>query len=233
MADKIKIKGREFNYYPVRLVNDGSEPRLDIDVAIENLKIMRTVLNNAAIPFMLLHGTLLGAVRDGGFIKHDSDTDLLIDEDDELKLLDVMPVLEKEGLLLVRYEKITFFGFGNIVYSFMKNNMWIDIDVLQHAGKQCVIMGKKYPYSYFSKTEKIIFYNDEYTIPSDTNDFLNLVYGEDWKTPVENAHDGAVKLIFRMQVYYSFIRFGGFILKSILPKDTFQKLRKKIFGYKR
>ena len=233
MADKIKIKGHEFNYYPIRLVNDGSEPRLDIDVAIENLKIMRTVLNNADIPFMLLHGTLLGAVRNGGFIKHDSDTDLLIDEDDELKLLDVIPVLEKKGLLLVRYEKITFFGFGNIVYSFMKNNMWIDIDVLQHAGKQCVIMGKKYPYSYFSKTEKIIFYNDEYTIPSDTNDFLSLVYGKDWETPIENAHDGAVKLIFRMRAYFFIIHLGAVVLKFILPKAAFQKLKNKIFGYRR
>ena len=233
MIDKIKIKGREFNYYPVRLVNDGTEPRLDISVAIENLKIMRTVLNNADIPFMLIYGTLLGAIRDGGFIKHDSDTDLLIDEDVELKLLDVIPVLEKKGLLLVRYEKLTFFGLGDIVYSFMRNNMWIDIFILQHAGEDCIIAGIKYPYHYFINAGKVVFYDDEYAIPSNIDDCLTLLYGKDWKTPVENAHDGAVKLIFRMQVYYSFIRFGGFILKSILPKDTFQKLRKKIFGYKR
>ena len=233
MADKIKIKGREFNYYPVRLVNDGTEPRLDISVAIENLKIMRTVLNNTDIPFMLIYGTLLGAVRDGGFIKHDSDTDLLIDEDDELKLLDAIPVLEKRGLLLVRYEKLTFFGLGDIVYSFMRNNMWIDIFILQHAGEHCIIAGIKYPYHYFINAGKVVFYDDEYAIPSDIDDCLALLYGKDWKTPVENAHAGNVKFIFRMRVYYSFIRFAGLILKSILPKNIFQKLRKKIFGYKR
>jgi hypothetical protein len=232
MTDKIKIKGREFNYYPVHLVNDGSEPRLDIDVAIENLKIMRTVLNNADIPFMLIYGTLLGAVRDGGFIKHDSDTDLLIDEEVESKLLDVIPVLEKEGLLLVRYEKITFLGLGDIVYSFMKNNMWIDIFILQHAGEHCIIAGIKYPYYYFIKAGKVVFYDDEYAIPSNIDDCLTLLYGKDWKTPIENAHAGAVKLIFRMRVYFFIIHWGAVVLKFVLPKTAFQKLKNKIFGYK-
>ena len=227
MGQMIKIKGKKINYYPVELKNDGSEPRLDVLVAVENLNILKQVMDNAGIRVMLMYGTLLGAVRENGFIKHDSDTDVVIYPDDEKKLISMIPELEKLGLLLVRYVKICPLGLGEITYSFMRKGMWIDVYILQYALTGCVIAGLKYPYKYFRNPIKLNFYGNDFYAPSNVEDFLSFAYGKYWRVPVQNSHTTPVKYIFQWRMYFFIRRMIASVLQKVLPVKHFAYIRSK------
>ena len=197
----ITIKGKTLPYYPRILVNDGSEPRLNISVAKENLSIFKNIADKNNLPVFLMYGTLLGAVRERAFIAHDSDTDLTIHKKHEDILLEMIPELEKEGLLFVRYIKFTLFNKGSITYSFMKDEMWIDVYIMQKTLTGYIILGRKYPKRFFDKCDSIIFYNNEYLIPHSHENFLTYAYGPDWKTPKPGDHSSRVKTIFSIRLY--------------------------------
>jgi hypothetical protein len=211
----ITIRGRILSYYPRHLTNDGSEPRLDIPAARENLSLFKSIAENHHIPIVLMYGTLLGAVREQSFLTHDSDTDITIDSKYEYMLLEIIPELEKAGLLFIRYIKQTVFNKGVILYSFMRNEMWIDVYIMQKAFNGYVIMGKKYPRKFFDKFDSLSFYNQEYSVPHNPTGFLALVYGEDWQTPKPGCHSSPVKFLLRLRlitIIYS--RTPSFIKKT-------------------
>jgi len=230
MCEKIDIKGSSFNYYPIDLKNDGSEPRLDIRVAIENLKIFKMTADAVELPIMLMYGTLLGAIREGQFLKHDSDTDLVVEETDEDKLLKIIPDLEIKGLLLVRYEKVIVFGAGIIMYSFMRNGMWIDVYLLQRR-RSCIICGIAYPSVFFEDLQNVSFYGEIYHIPNNVEDFLVLGYGADWRIPKENFHISLVKYLLRLRIYLGVRHIISILLRKILPRRFFSKLKKIVCKY--
>jgi hypothetical protein len=55
------------------------------------------LLTRRGIPYWIDFGTLLGAVRDGGFIPWDSDADLGVDIRDWPRVLDLLPEFERAG----------------------------------------------------------------------------------------------------------------------------------------
>ena len=216
----ITIKGKVLHYYPRKLTNDGSEPRLDIPIAKDNLFIFKSIADKHNLPFILMYGTLLGAVREHSFLEHDSDTDLGIYKKHEHILLEMIPELEKMGLLFIRYTNLTLFGKGDITYSFMKNGMYIDIYIMQRTTNSYIICGIKYPKIFFDNTHTILFYDHEYQIPYACEDFLVYAYGANWETPKLGNHTSAVKQILRIRFCnYIIIMFSEFILaKNILKK---------------
>jgi len=197
----ITIKGKKLPYYPRMLTNDGSEPRLNIPVARENLSIFKDIADKYSLPIILIYGTLLGAVRESSFLKHDSDTDITIHEKNEYILLNMIPELEEAGLLFVRYHKVVFFNKGMITYSFMRNEMWIDIYIMQKAFNGYIIFGKKYPKEYFKRLAFISFYEREYLVPYNPEGFLALVYGNGWKIPKPGEHGSPIKHILLIRIY--------------------------------
>ena len=56
----------------------------------ENLLLLKKNFDERGIKFLLAFGTLLGAIRDGGFIEGDSDTDVIISDEYEDQLIDFM-----------------------------------------------------------------------------------------------------------------------------------------------
>jgi hypothetical protein len=104
----ITIRGRTFSYYPRHLFNDGSEPRLDIPVARENLSLFKNIAEKHHIPVILVYGTLLGAVRERAFLAHDSDTDIAIDRKYEYMLLEIIPRTEKSRIVIYQVYKTDF-----------------------------------------------------------------------------------------------------------------------------
>jgi phosphorylcholine metabolism protein LicD len=55
------------------------------------------LLERHGIPYWIDYGTLLGAVRDGGFIPWDSDADLGVDRKDWPRVLELLPEFERAG----------------------------------------------------------------------------------------------------------------------------------------
>jgi hypothetical protein len=196
--NKITIRGKTFSYYPKQF--EGNKPPLDIPVARENLSSFANIAGKHRIPIILIYGTLLGAVRERSFLPYDTDTDITIDRKYEYMLLEINPELEKAGLLFVRYMKQTFFNKGIIIYSFMRNGMYIDVYIMQKEFDGYIILGEKYPRKHFDELDSLQFYNHEYLTPHNPEGFLAYVYGEDWRTPKPDCHSSYVKLILRLRL---------------------------------
>lgn len=67
---------------------------------IENLGILKNLLDANGIEFWLDWGTLLGAIREGNIIPWDNDLDIGIFKKDLEKLLSIMPRIKKSGFHL-------------------------------------------------------------------------------------------------------------------------------------
>ena len=101
---KLKIKTPIGNYYykyiPIYL---GIKP-INKVIAKENLLLLKSILDNNNVLFLLSFGTLLGAVREHDFISHDEDIDLILFKKDLPKFLSLLFVLRENGFEIVRYE---------------------------------------------------------------------------------------------------------------------------------
>lgn len=101
---------------------------------LELLKFIDNVCNKYDIDYWLADGTLLGAVRHGGFIPWDDDIDLAIMRDDYNKLIEVLPkeiakydFLKQEcGISLLRENEKNYFKDFNSVYDFEDENGLLD-----------------------------------------------------------------------------------------------------------
>ncbi len=165
------------------------------------LNDLHALLTKSKVPYFAEYGTLLGLIREGGFIKHDEDIDLgvLGWSVDPVKLMEV--VLD-HGLLLKR----AFCWNGQITeFTFLFNNkLQVDFFFLLRG-----VDGKEFGVAYNDFTEdesgrriakKIIGVPkpkfsgvSEYTvngittyIPQDYEGFLICSYGKNWRTPIEN-----------------------------------------------
>jgi len=216
----ITINGKVLPYYPRKLSIDNGTPCLDVSVAIENLSIFKNIADKYKLPVVLIFGTLLGAVRENSFLKHDTDTDLVIDVKYENKLLEMIPELEKAGLLFIRYYKYTIFNKGSIIYSFMRNEMWIDVYLMQKLFNSCVIEEFKYSKRYFGCFDSILFYEHEYLIPNNSEKLLAIIYGNDWRTPKSNFHPPQENIIY-FRIYHILLRL---FQKLPLLKNIFIKM---------
>ena len=90
------------------------------EISARNLLDFKRVLDDAGITFLLSYGTLLGAVREGDFISHDEDIDLIVSCEQTQSLLSSLFVLRDNGFEVCRYDR-------RGVISFMKEGEYIDI----------------------------------------------------------------------------------------------------------
>lgn len=133
---------------------------MDKNIAKDNLLTLKKIFDDNNLKFHLVHGTLLGAVRDKDFITGDSDTDIMIDFEDISLLSDITPILINNGLIPLRI--------STNEISFVKNNEYIDIE-FQHKKTR-----------FTEKLDKINFLDVEFDIPSNHDEYLTICYGN-WR----------------------------------------------------
>lgn len=170
---------------------------LDKKRAKENLILFKKICDEFDLNFVLLYGTLLGAIRDHDFITHDYDIDVGIFATQERKLLNAKEALINSGFELIRTEK------SDNVISFMRNDEYIDVLVL-HPFRQVfknyyACDGGKFDVKYLDSLNEINFLGEIFTIPNHAIDLLEKNYGGDWMTPIkgEEAMDLGVKNLYR------------------------------------
>lgn len=191
--EKIIIKNMEFDYEPIELTYESSKP-LDKVIATENLLDFKKILEKYECKFALMYGTLLGAVREKGFIDHDIDIDLI--SFDENNLLNCINELRKAGFSFVRYEEIT------KTYSFMRNDCYIDVYIVSEIHgilklKYYNLCGKLYPKKLLKNLTKIEFIGSEFNVPSCIESNLVYLYGENWEVPISNkpgVHESDIQI---------------------------------------
>ena len=92
---EIIIKGKIFTFEDVKLTYDNATT-IDASIAKQNLLDFKKVLDERNIKFLIMHGTLLGAIREHDFIIHDIDIDTCTLSEE--KLIEAIPALDKVGL---------------------------------------------------------------------------------------------------------------------------------------
>lgn len=135
----------------------------------------------------LTYGTLLGHVRDGGFIAHDWDIDLGIFEEDIPKIERLGQAVASKGYPVVRKSR------HRMAFRDRFNLIHLDIDYYFFDGEKyshhifnvgkCELYTFSYPRAILASLAEVRFLGRiRALVPGDANGFLTEVYG-DWRTP--------------------------------------------------
>ena len=190
--------------------------QIDKEIAFENLLILKRILDENAIPFMLSYGTLLGAVRDNDFITHDEDIDLSIKEEYRDKFLAVLKDLHKYDFEVVRYDR-------KDLYSLMRKGEYIDLYFFRPCGdNRWECSGARSLSEFFGEPDTIIFRGFEFQTHSNHLNYLLMAYGSNWRTPLQWNN-------YNMPKWKLALLYAKEYAKNILPDWLYYRLSRKAY----
>lgn len=159
-----------------------------MDKKLERLSELIQILNSLSIRHWIDGGTLLGAIREGGFIKGDNDIDLgvydweLIPQLSKLKL-----ILQERGWIIDRCIS------HDVVSIYSKDRPSVGIDIWRFNrkfnGRQIIFYHYgwkgyfRFPDSVIADIRPYTFLGIATNVPSRPERYLEELYGKGWKTP--------------------------------------------------
>lgn len=163
------------------IVYDGMK-RQDEAVALENLRILAARLDKIDINWGPAFGTLIGIVRNDGFLPWAQGLDLYFLKEDEERFKDLLWKLMDDGFEMVKYERRGFYtlqrkGEYTNFYVFRK----ISPDI-RHSGGRDFIHEK-----YIQNQVKWDFKGIGLNVPEELDEYLTFQYG-DWVKPVQTTN---------------------------------------------
>lgn len=177
----IKTPRGRFHYKP-KFVYLGIK-RIDPQIAFENLVLLVDILNKAGITASPAYGSLLGIIRDNGFIEWDEDIDMFILKEDKDKFLNALWDLKEAGFELIREIRV-----GHL-YSVMRKGEYIDFYVMEPLTPEVrTTLGGGFVFEKYLKD--LIDWNFKgltIKVPREYENCLEFMYG-DWRTPVQYAN---------------------------------------------
>lgn len=188
--------------------------KIDKEIAMLNLALLKAFLDKHGIAFGLIAGTLLGAVRENDFISHDEDIDLFLLDEQRQEFIDLLPKLMLEGFKVARYDR-------RGLLSIIRDGEYIDLyfftllgEGLRHCCGWCV------PESFLLRTTTIMFKGEEHVVPQDYEGYLFYQYGDTWRTPIQYAD-------FEMPKWKRVLNELKEKIKEILPDSLFYLMVRK------
>jgi len=156
---------------------------MDQQIAKENLFAVADLLDRLGIQYFLFFGTLLGAVREKGFIAHDTDTDIGVFADFSGRFEEIRDAVTDAGFAVLRGKP------GDRLFSFMRGNEYLDCYV---AERKLVlpfrsvwdIDGSMVPAHMLDAPGRLEFLGREFSVPSNFERALAILYGKNWRMPV-------------------------------------------------
>jgi len=173
---------------------------------LETLKDFTEVLDSIEVNYTLAFGTMLGAIREHGFIKHDLDIDLMIWISDYTEM--IPQKLKEYGFSLKKSYSVDDKRTG-YEETYQRNGIGIDIfylyaqdkglpyccdfltfpdsasienSIKKHGG----LMPRKLELPYTKERVKVKFENLELYVPKNAHEILRFRYGEDYMIPNAN-----------------------------------------------
>ncbi len=139
------------------------------------------ILNENKLLFMPMFGTLLGFIRDHGFIKNDYDVDLMIYEEDCEKLINLIPVFHAHGIDITRTSEPW-------VYTFKYKSACCDFYTIRKTSwpynlRYCRIVENYIQKSFFEGTQKTEVFGIQIDVPKNPERLLEYMYGKNWRIP--------------------------------------------------
>lgn len=193
------------NYYrklsseqPIKLTKHGAAKQ---GMLVSNVDAVLTALNEVMLDLSTLgynpclaYGTLLGAKREGQFIAHDDDVDILIElSKEELNEKNVKTLMEKlQSELDSSKYRINIGSKTTTTYNIhvfhKQTNIMIDIfpywfnkeHAYLHMEKMKI---RSIPRHILTGRDDIELYGKPYPAPINTSEFLEERYGDGWETP--------------------------------------------------
>jgi len=144
------------------------------------------LLDKVGVSYRLTDGTILGLYREGEFIAHDNDIDVDV-FDVEIKQVDsIIEAFLKEGFKVGR--RAYFKGVMHQVIFYNKREVIFDIlfwyrdggEYINHSERGYV---RKQNERYFNNLDEISFKGNAYKTPPHLEEWLEMRYGKDWRTP--------------------------------------------------
>lgn len=145
------------------------------------LLTMKRVLEAHGIVMMPMFGTLLGAIREHGFIKKDDDVDVVIYAKDIQHVFDHRPELEKFNINLHCYVLPW-------IFTFEYKGMHCDVYPLYESvwpwtNHYYLLLEKYISRSFFDTTEDYELFGEVHKVPANPEKLLAYLYGNDWRIP--------------------------------------------------
>ena len=153
-----------------------SKGEMNRDIQKENLILLKDVLTSHNIKYFIESGTLLGAVRDKGFIKGDEDADISIGKHDMSKLRKIYSKLEKLGFISFRN------GLPERDDLEENERSWMSMSLLRKG--EYIDFYTLFDTIPFSLT-LYPFLGTQFPVPYYYEEWLDELYG-DWRTPDPN-----------------------------------------------
>ena len=154
---------------------------LCIRTCTENLLLIRQIFDKINLKFGIIFGTLLGAVREENFISYDEDVDIFITSDQKDKLIDTLHFLRGNGFEVTRFQ--------DSLLSLKRGGEYIDVYIFrENKNGMWACLGYRFESFYMKNLDKIQFLGEEFACPNNPLQFLEFVYGRDWRTPTQNFH---------------------------------------------
>lgn len=198
-----------YEYVPVKLYN--GRKFLDSDTSKKNLLDFRKFALNNQLPFGIIYGTLLGAVRKNSFIEYDEDTDVYILDEYREHLLSLLFRLREIGFEVARYDQD--------LLSVMRDNDYIDIYIFRKTiFNRRVCNEDSIPGKYFDSFSTINFLGTEFNTLYNYLSFLEKAYGKDWMIPKRNSPAEVKNLNIRLKRY----------LRKMIPDLILSMLEKRM-----
>ena len=190
----MKEKTIEINGVPFTYMDEVGDPysgfnKMKPADAEKILKLSSKLLKDCGIDFFIAFGTLLGAIREGYFIKGDGDVDIVVT--DEKKLYESLPYFQKNGLMINRI-------FPGDLFSFHTEGRLGHIDMyIMHPIEGFAIWkpwctsicGHAVPKKYFQKITigEYTLGGEQYPYPENPIAVLEWWYGKNWRIPQSKA----------------------------------------------
>lgn len=178
MKNKIATKKGDFFYTPIKLYY--GRKIIDTNTCKENLLLFKQIMDSNNIPFGLIFGTLLGAVREKNFIKYDEDVDVFLFDELRENILETLFQFIQYGFQVARY--------SDSLLSLIRNNDYIDVYFFKETSSNRRCMNYIYPSCYFNELIDYDFLDTKFNISKNYSKLLEEIYGKDWHIPKKNAH---------------------------------------------
>ena len=201
-------------------------PTMNMVVAERLLLEAKEIMDGLGVKFFLRQGTCLGAVRDKAFIPWDDDLDLgVILGSNGFTEESIEPVLvefRKNGYYVAQPE-----GSNNVIYSTaLKDNIRIDFVFHRVIDEQIYHWpGIWFPVKLFHHLKEIAFLGTTFSVPDPPEEYLQIKYGPNWRTPKRLNYAKDVVDNVPMEPVPGFLKkIKASLIRSLNPRNT-AKLR--------